>query len=134
MEHAAELLQSEEDFGRSGIRHAIHACHSFLHVRGLSGQALKPLMDLVLAFESRDQGILPGLFDPKFKRGIIGAEVVSIISCCRNQNTRGCLHGRSYGHWRRKGRGGNARCATDRQVASLFGRSHQSDHRSQLAG
>jgi hypothetical protein len=69
MEHAAELLQSEEDFGRSGIRHAIHACHSFLHVRGLSGQALKPLMDLVLAFESRDQGILPELFDPKFKRG-----------------------------------------------------------------
>jgi hypothetical protein len=37
MEHAAELLQSEEDFGRSGVCHAIHSCHSFLHVRGLSG-------------------------------------------------------------------------------------------------
>ena len=46
MEHAAELLQVEEDFGRSGICHAVRACHSFLHVRGLSGQALKPLIDL----------------------------------------------------------------------------------------
>ena len=44
MEGAAELLQSQEDFGRFGVRHALHACYSFLHVRGLSGQPLKPLM------------------------------------------------------------------------------------------
>jgi hypothetical protein len=69
MEHAAKLLQSEDDFGRSGVRHAIHACHSFLHVRGLSGQALKPLIDLMAAFDSVDEGILPELFDPKIKRG-----------------------------------------------------------------
>jgi len=69
MEQAAELLQSEEDFGRSGVRHAIHACHSFLHVRGLSGQALKPLIDLMAAFESVDKGILPELFDAKIKGG-----------------------------------------------------------------
>jgi len=69
MEHAAELLQSEGDFGRSGVCHAIHACHSFLHVRGLSGQALKPLIDLMAAFESIDKGVLPELFDPKIKRG-----------------------------------------------------------------
>lgn len=54
MERAAELLQSEEDFGRSGVRHALHACYSFLHVRGLSGQALKPLVDLIAALESVD--------------------------------------------------------------------------------
>src|SRR5262249_52456841 len=39
MEHVAELLQSQGDFGRSGARHSLHTCYSFLHVRGLSGQA-----------------------------------------------------------------------------------------------
>ena len=67
MEQAAKLLQSQEDFGRSGVRHAIHACHSFLHVRGLSGQALKPLIDLIGALESVVSGVLPELFDPKLK-------------------------------------------------------------------
>ena len=67
MEHAAELLQSEEDFGRSGVRHALHACYSFLHVRGLSGQGLKPLIDLIAALESVDEGVLPEIFDPKLR-------------------------------------------------------------------
>jgi hypothetical protein len=69
MEHAAELLQSREDFGRAGIVHALRSCHSFLHVRGLSGQALKPLMNLLSAFESVDKGVLPEPFDPKMKPG-----------------------------------------------------------------
>jgi hypothetical protein len=69
MEHAAQLLQSEEDFGRSAIHHALHACYSFLHARGLSGQGLKPLMDLMAALESVASGVLPELFDPKLKRG-----------------------------------------------------------------
>lgn len=69
MEHAAELLQSEEDFGRSGTHHALHACYSFLHARGLSGQALKPLIDLMAALESVASGVLPELFDPKLKPG-----------------------------------------------------------------
>jgi hypothetical protein len=69
MEHAAELLQDQEDFGRSGVFHALHACHSFLHVRGLSGQVLKPLMDVMKALGSIDKEILPELFDPKIKRG-----------------------------------------------------------------
>jgi hypothetical protein len=69
MEHAAELLQSEEDFGRSGVRHALHACYSFLHVRGLSGQGLKPLIDLMAALENVASGALPELFDPKLKPG-----------------------------------------------------------------
>jgi hypothetical protein len=71
MEHAAELLQSEEDFGRSGVRHAVHACYSFLHARGLSGQGLKPLIDLVAALESVDAGTLPEVFDPKLRPGDI---------------------------------------------------------------
>ena len=69
MEHAAELLQSQEDFGRSGARHALHACYSFLQVRGLSGQALKPLIDLVRALEDVDHGVLPEVFDPKLRPG-----------------------------------------------------------------
>jgi hypothetical protein len=71
MEHAAELLQSEEDFGRSGVRHALHACYSFLHDRGLSGQGLKPLLDLIAALESVNEGTLPEIFDPKLGPGEI---------------------------------------------------------------
>ena len=59
MEYAAELLQNREDFGRSGVLHAVHACYSFLHVRGLSGQALKPLYDVVTAFEDVEEGTCP---------------------------------------------------------------------------
>jgi hypothetical protein len=69
MEHAAELLQSQEDFGRAGVLHALRACHSFLHVRGLSGQALKPLIDVISALEGLDREVLPELFDPKIKPG-----------------------------------------------------------------
>jgi hypothetical protein len=69
MEHAAQLLQSEEDFGRFGTNHALHACYSFLHARGLSGQGLKPLIDLMAALESVASGVLPELFDPKLKPG-----------------------------------------------------------------
>jgi hypothetical protein len=69
MECAAELLQSQEDFGRSGVRHALHACYWFLNVRGLSGQGLKPLIDLVAALENVDEGVLPELFDPKLRPG-----------------------------------------------------------------
>jgi hypothetical protein len=71
MEHAAELQQSEEDFGRSGALHALHACYSFLHVRGLSGQGLKPLLDLIAALESVKDGTLPEVFDPKLRPGEI---------------------------------------------------------------
>lgn len=69
MERAADLLQSEQDFGRSGVSHAIGACCNFLFLRGLSGQALVPLADLLRAFESVDQGVLPELFDPNIKSG-----------------------------------------------------------------
>lgn len=69
MERAAELLQSEQDYGRSGIRSALLACHSFLHVRGLSGQGLKPLIDLLSAFKSVEESTLPEIFDPKMRPG-----------------------------------------------------------------
>lgn len=69
MEHAAKLLQTEQDFGRAGVEHAVRACHGFLHVRGLSGQGLKPLMNLIAAMESVEEGSLPELFDPKVIAG-----------------------------------------------------------------
>jgi hypothetical protein len=69
MEHAAELTQSREDFGRAGVIHALHSCYSFLYVRGLSGQALKPLVDVMSALESVGKGVLPELFDPKIRPG-----------------------------------------------------------------
>src|SRR5262245_14602738 len=69
LERAAELLQSQEDFGRSGVSYAIHACCLFLHVRGLSGQGLKPLSDLIAALESVDRGVLPEVFDPELRPG-----------------------------------------------------------------
>lgn len=67
MERAARLLQTEQDFGRSGVSRAIYACYSFLYVGGLSGQALKPLADLLRALDSVDEGVLPELFDPNIK-------------------------------------------------------------------
>ena len=67
MERAARLLQTEQDFGRSSVSRAIYACYSFLYVGGLSGQALKPLADLLRALDSVDEGVLPELFDPNIK-------------------------------------------------------------------
>ena len=67
MERAAELAQSQEDFGRAGVIQAVHSCYSFLHVRGLSGQALKPLADIMSALKSLERGVLPELFDPRVK-------------------------------------------------------------------
>jgi hypothetical protein len=69
MERAAELLQSQEDFGRSGVSYALNACCACLHARGLSGQALKPLSDLIAALRDVDEGVLPELFDPKLRPG-----------------------------------------------------------------
>lgn len=69
MEHAARLYQSEEDFGRNAARHALQACVCFSLRRGLSGQALKALADLMGAFDKVDEGTLPELFDPKVKPG-----------------------------------------------------------------
>jgi hypothetical protein len=69
MEDAAKLLHNQEDYGRSGVLHALHSCYSFLHVRGLSGQALKPLINAMKAMESVNSGKLPELFDPSIKPG-----------------------------------------------------------------
>lgn len=69
MESAAELAQSQADFGRAGVIHAVHSCYSFLHVRGLSGQALKPLADITSALKSLESGVLPELFDPSLRPG-----------------------------------------------------------------
>jgi hypothetical protein len=71
MEAAALMLQSADDFGRRAVRHAIYACYSYLHVRGLSGQALRPLQNTMAAFDDVAAGTLPELFDPKLKAGSI---------------------------------------------------------------
>jgi hypothetical protein len=73
METAAGLLDSGQDFGRGGVRHAIYACYSYLHVRGLSGQGLKALQNLLAALDDVEGGTLPELFDPKLKPGLLPA-------------------------------------------------------------
>lgn len=94
MEHAAELLHNQEDYGRSGVVHALHTCHSFLHVRGLSGQGLKPLIDVMKALESVDKGILPELFDPKIKRGRLSERKWSRSPAARETKSlaAACMH------------------------------------------
>jgi hypothetical protein len=69
MEDAGKLLNDQEDYGRSGVLHALHSCHSFLNVRGLSGQVVKPLIDAIRALESVGKGRLPELFDPQARPG-----------------------------------------------------------------
>ncbi len=64
MEEAAKILFSEDDFGRAAVLHALQAVWSFLHVRGLSGQAMAPIRALMLALEGVGRGNLPELFDP----------------------------------------------------------------------
>lgn len=66
---AVAQLRSDEDFGRQSAKRAISACYSFLLVRGLSGQALKPLQNLLAALDDVANGTLPELFDPKLKPG-----------------------------------------------------------------
>lgn len=69
MERAAELLHSEQDYARAGLRCALRACHDYLHVRGLSGQGLKVLADALAALDTLDRGTLPEVFDPKMRPG-----------------------------------------------------------------
>lgn len=61
---AAENI-SAEDFGRKAAREALQACLKFAHDRGLSGQALKILADLIEALDDVDRGVLPEIFDPQ---------------------------------------------------------------------
>lgn len=71
MERAAELLNAKADFGRAGLRCALRACHDYLHVRGLSGQGLKVLVDALAALDTVDKGTLPEIFDPKMQPGVL---------------------------------------------------------------
>ena len=54
-----------EDFGRKAAKDSLIACMEFLRARGLSGQAMKALLDLVAALEDVERGNLPELFSPK---------------------------------------------------------------------
>jgi hypothetical protein len=61
---ALEYFQAE-DLGRKAAKDSLIACMEFLHARGLSGQAMKALLDLVAAFKDVERGNLPELFNPK---------------------------------------------------------------------
>jgi hypothetical protein len=65
LEQTALQASQAEDFGRRAVIEALEACVSFLYARGLSGQAMKPLLDARKALADVNGGILPELFDPK---------------------------------------------------------------------
>jgi hypothetical protein len=65
LEQTARQATQAEDFGRRAVIEALDACVSFLYARGLSGQAMKPLLDMRKALADVTLGILPELFDPK---------------------------------------------------------------------
>ena len=64
LEQIALNLASTEDFGRAVAIEAMKSICIFLHDRGLSGQALKPVIDILKAFGDVEKGVLPPLFDP----------------------------------------------------------------------
>jgi hypothetical protein len=64
LEATASDYSSAEDFGRQAARESLQACLKYLHDRGLSGQGLKALADLVRGLDDVDRGILPEIFDP----------------------------------------------------------------------
>lgn len=65
MEQIAREASQAEDFGWAAAFKAVQACRELLRARGLSGQALKPLTDILMALADVHSGILPELFDPK---------------------------------------------------------------------
>jgi hypothetical protein len=134
MERATELLQSQEDFGRSGVRYALHACCACLHVRGLSGQALKPLSDLIAALENVNEGVLPELFDPKLRPGQSPARKWSRSAGSREVKVyAAALHGCFDEAWHLKRCGRSACCRICRGVATGLSRRDQGEHSLELA-
>jgi hypothetical protein len=65
LEVTATDYMKADDFGRQAAREALRACLKFLHDRGLSGQALKALADVIRALDDVDRGVLPEIFDPQ---------------------------------------------------------------------
>src|SRR5829696_2258564 len=60
---------SAEDFGRKAAGKALQACLKFAYDRGLSGQGLKILADLIQALDDVDRGVLPEIFHPQASKG-----------------------------------------------------------------
>ena len=134
MEGAAELLQSEEDFGRSGVRHALHACYSFLHVRGLSGQALKPLSRSHCSLgECGRRCLTRDLRSETAAAPDSGTKVVPIGRFPRNQALCCRLHGCVDEAWRFESSSGGACCKTCQWVATCLSRRDQEEHGRELA-
>ena len=65
LEDTASRQANSQDFGRQAVREALDIVLEFLRLRGLSGQAMKPLTDLLHAFDDVRRGVLPEMFDPK---------------------------------------------------------------------
>ena len=57
------------DFGRHAASEAVQLVLNYLDKRGLSGQAMKPLIDISNALQNVESGVLPELFDPKATNG-----------------------------------------------------------------
>ena len=65
MEIVVEENLEVNDFGRHAAKDAVQLVMTFLDGRGLSGQAMKPLIDVFKALEDVGNGLLLELFDPK---------------------------------------------------------------------
>ena len=73
LEANAEKLIDATDFGRATAKMAVELVAGYLLERGLSGQALKPLINLANGLDDVNRGILPEIFDPNAER-TAGAE------------------------------------------------------------
>jgi hypothetical protein len=98
LEQTALKLASDGDFGRDAAIDAVKLVSAFLRDRGLSGQALKPLINLRKALEDVERGILPELFDPtavkrletqKWSRSSAGAETKIFAAALMDALMRG---------------------------------------------
>jgi hypothetical protein len=65
LDKIAPNLASTENFGRAVMIESMKSICIFLHDRGLSGQALKPFIDILKALGDVEKGVLPPVFDPK---------------------------------------------------------------------
>ena len=65
LEHVFEEYWEVTDFSDRATPKVILLVLTYLGRRGLSGQAMKPLIDVFMALQDVENGVLPELFDPK---------------------------------------------------------------------
>ena len=93
LEQIALTLVTAQDSGRAAAIKFVKLICAFLRDRGLSGQALKPLINVMKAFQDVEEGVLPELFDPnaakkfeaqKWSRSSAGAETKVFAAALMN--------------------------------------------------